>query len=39
MNPCEKHWLKKTKDNKENEKILSLVMSCDSQRTIFVTTR
>lgn len=36
MTPCEKHWLKKPKDNKENDALLSLVMSCDSPGTIFV---
>lgn len=39
MTPCEKHWLKKPKDNKENEALLSLVMSCDSLGTIFVISR
>lgn len=39
MTPCEKHWLEKPKDNKKNEALLSLVMSCDSQGRIFVISR
>jgi hypothetical protein len=39
MNPCEKHSLEKPKDNKKNEPLVSLVMSCDSQGTIFVISR